>query len=362
MSTAMIREALETVVNGRSLTFEQAAAVMEEIMIGQATPAQIASFVTALRIKGESVEEIAGLATVMQAKATLVEVASPVVDTCGTGGDGSSTFNISTTAAFIVAGAGLKVAKHGNRAMSSQCGSADVLEALGARIELGAEAVAKCVETVGIGFMFAPNFHPAMKYAVAPRREIGIRTVFNILGPLTNPARAKLQVVGAPSEELCEKIACVLHRLGTEHSLVVHGADGMDEISISGRSLVWDVNQRRVSPPYEILPEDFGFMKGSVTQIRGGTARQNAKTLRGILGGEVGVRRNIVIMNAAAALVAGNKASDLREGVCIAEKTVDSGKALDKLDELIKFSQRLSKEQIVARNRESLLSWEKKKC
>jgi len=254
----MIREAIETVVNGRSLTFEQAAAVMEEIMIGETTPAQFAAFVTALRIKGETVDEIAGLASVMQAKAKLVQVTPPVVDTCGTGGDGSSSFNISTTAAFIVAGAGLKVAKHGNRAMSSQCGSADVLETLGVRIELGAEDVAQCLETVGIGFIFAPSFHPAMKYAAAPRREIGIRTVFNILGPLTNPAKAKFQVIGVPSKELGEKIAFVLHRLGTEHSLVVHGIDGMDEISISRKSLVWDVNQHRVLPPYEVSPDDLG--------------------------------------------------------------------------------------------------------
>jgi len=346
----VIREAIETVVNGRSLTFEQAAAIMEEIMIGEATPAQVAALVTALRIKGETVDEIAGLATVMQARATAVEVTSPVVDTCGTGGDGFCSFNISTTAIFVVAGAGLKVAKHGNRAMSSRCGSADVLEALGVRIELGAEAVARCIETVGIGFMFAPNFHPAMKYAAAPRREIGIRTVFNILGPLTNPARAKFQVIGVPSNELGEKIASVLHRLGTEHSLVVHGTDGMDEISISGKSLVWDINQRQVSAPYEVLPEDLGFMKGSVTQIRGGTARQNARILRGILGGEVGIRRNTVIMNAAAALVAGNKASDLKEGACIAEKTIDSGQALAKLDELIEFSHSLSKKQVVTRS------------
>lgn len=344
----MIKEAIETVVNGRSLTFEQAASVMDEIMIGEATPAQFAAIVTALRIKGETVDEIAGLASVMQAKATPVRVTSPVVDTCGTGGDGSSSFNISTTAAFIVAGAGLKVAKHGNRAMSSRCGSADVLEALGVKIDLGAEAVAQCLETIGIGFMFAPNFHPAMKYAAAPRREIGIRTVFNILGPLTNPARAKFQVIGVPSRQLGEKIAAVLHHLGTEHSLVVHGIDGTDEISIGGKSLVWDINQHGVSPPYEVVPEDLGFMKGSVAQIRGGTARQNARILRGILSGEVGVRRNVVIMNAAAALVAGNQASDLKEGVCIAESTIDSGKALDKLDELIELSQRLSKEQAVA--------------
>jgi len=339
----VIKEAIGTVVNGRSLTFEQGAAVMEEIMIGEATPAQFAAFVTALHIKGETVDEIAGLASVMQAKATSVQVTPPVVDTCGTGGDGCCSFNISTTAAFIVAGAGLKVAKHGNRAMSSHCGSADVLEALGVRIELGAEAVAQCLETVGIGFMFAPVFHPAMKYAAAPRREIGIRTVFNILGPLTNPAGARFQVIGVPSKELGEKIAFVLHRLGTEHSLVVHGIDGMDEISISRNSLVWDVNQHRVLPPYEVSPDDFGFMKASITQIKGGTARQNAKILRGILSGEVGARRNIVIMNAAAALVAGNQASDLKEGAFIAEKTLDSGKALAKLDELIKLSRSLNK-------------------
>jgi anthranilate phosphoribosyltransferase len=346
----MIKEAIETVVIGRSLTLEQAASVMEEIMIGEATSAQVAAFVTALRMKGETVDEIAGLATVMHAKATPVRVTSPVIDTCGTGGDGSSTFNISTTAAFIAAGAGLKVAKHGNRAMSSRCGSADVLEALGVKIELEADAVAQCIETAGIGFMFAPKFHPAMKYAAGTRREIGIRTVFNILGPLTNPARARFQVIGVPSRELGEKIASVLHRLGTEHSLVVYGTDGMDEVSISGKSLVWDINQHRASPPYEVLPEDLGFMKASVTQIRGGTARQNARILRGILSGEVGIRRNIVIMNAAAALVAGNKASDLKEGVCIAEKTIDSGEALDKLDELVELSQRLSKEQVVARS------------
>ena len=341
----MIKEAIAKLVLGRSLTFEEAAAVMEEIMIGEATPAQFAAFITALRIRGETVDEIAGLASVMQAKAAPVQVTPPVLDTCGTGGDNSCSFNISTTAAFVAAGAGLKVAKHGNRAMSSHCGSADVLEALGVKIELGAEAVAQCLERVGIGFMFAPIFHPAMKYATAPRREIGIRTVFNILGPLTNPAKAKFQVIGVPSKELGERIASALHRLGTEHSLVVHGIDGMDEISISVKSLVWDVNQHRVLPPYEVSPDDLGFMKASMTQIKGGTARQNAKILRGILSGEVGARRNIVIMNAAAALVAGNRASDLKEGACIAEKIIDSGKALAKLDELIKLSHSLNKEQ-----------------
>ena len=338
----MIKEAIETIVCGRSLSFEEAAEVMEEIMTGQATPAQFGAFVTALRIRGETVDELAGLASVMQAKAIPVQVTPPVVDTCGTGGDVSFTFNISTAAAFVAAGAGLKVAKHGNRAMSSHCGSADVLESLGVKINLRAEAVARCLETVGIGFMFAPIFHPAMKYASAPRREIGIRTVFNILGPLTNPARAEFQVIGVPSKELGEKIAAVLHRLGTNHSMVVHGMDGTDEISISERSLIWDVNQDRVSPPYEVSPLDFGFNKASIAEIKGGTPEDNAKMLRRILSGEKGAKRNIVVMNAAAALAASNRASDLKEGAGIAEEVIDKGKAQTKLEELIKISQRLN--------------------
>jgi len=222
--------------------------------------------------------------------------------------------------------------------MSSQCGSADVLEALGIKIDLGAEAVAQCLERVGIGFMFAPTFHPAMKYAAAPRREIGIRTVFNILGPLTNPAGAEYQVLGVPNEELGGKIASVLHRLGTKHSLVVHGADSMDEISISGGSLVWEVNEYEVSPPYEIYPEDFGFEKASMTEVKGGTPDENAKMLRCILNGERGAKRDIVVMNASAALVAGNRASDLKEGAHIAERVIDNGQAQAKLEELINFS------------------------
>ncbi len=337
----MIREAIDVLVSGRSLTFEQAAGVMEEIMSGEATPAQFAALVTALRIKGETVDEIAGLASVMRAKAIPVVVTPPVVDTCGTGGDGSSTFNISTAAAFVAAGAGLKVAKHGNRVMSSHCGSADVLEALGVKIDLGAEAVAECLETVGIGFMFAPIFHPAMKYATTPRREIGIRTVFNILGPLTNPARAEYQVIGVPGKELGEKIASVLYRLGTKHSLVVHGLNGMDEISISGSSLVWEVNEYRVSPPYEISPSDFGFKEASLAEIKGGTPEENAGMVRQLLSGEKGPRRDVVVMNAAAALVAGNKVPDLKGGIRLAEETIDSGRALEKLNGLVRLSQSL---------------------
>lgn len=311
-------------------------------MSGEATPAQIAALVTALRIKGETVDEITGLASVMRAKAIPVVVTPPVVDTCGTGGDNLSSFNISTAAAFVAAGSGLKVAKHGNRAMTSHCGSADVLEALGVKIDLGAEAVAECLGTVGIGFMFAPIFHPAMRYAATPRREIGIRTIFNILGPLTNPARAEFQVIGVPAAELGNKIALTLHRLGTKHSLVVHGLNGMDEISITGRSLVWEVNESGVSPPYETSPQDFGFNEASLAEIKGGNPDENAQMLRHVLRGDRGARRDVVVMNAAAVLVAGNRASDLREGASIAEEAIDSRRALKKLDGLVRLSQSLS--------------------
>jgi anthranilate phosphoribosyltransferase len=337
----MIKEVIETLVSGRSLNFEQASGAMEEMMSGEATPSQIAAFITALRIKGETVDEIAGLASVMRAKAVPVVVTPPTVDTCGTGGDSSSTFNISTAAAFVAAGAGLKVAKHGNRAMSSRCGSADVLEALGINISLGAGAVAECIEKVGISFIYALVFHPAMKYAAAPRREVGIRTVFNILGPLTNPAGAECQVIGVASEELGGKIASALHRLGTTHSLIVHGTNGLDEISINGKSLVWEISKDKVLPPYEVSPGYFGFREAKLAEIAGGTPDDNARILRRLLAGETGPKRDAVVMNAAAALVAGNRASDLKEGAHIAEEVIDSGQALEKLNRLIKLSQSL---------------------
>ena len=337
----MIKEAINNLVSGNSLDFAPAAEVMTEIMSGEATPAQIAAFVTALRIKGETVDEIAGLASVMRDKAVPVAATPPVIDTCGTGGDNCSSFNISTTAAFIAAGAGLRVAKHGNRAMTSHCGSADVLEALGVKIDLGAGAVAKCLKEVGIGFMFAPIFHPAMKHAAVPRREIGIRTVFNILGPLTNPARAESQVIGVPGEELGHKMAAVLHRLGTKHSLVVHSRDGMDEISLSGRSLVWEIDQDKVVPPYEVSPQYFGFKEADLAEVRGGTPEENAKLLRDILNGAKGPGRDVVVMNAAAAILAGNRTPDLKEGARLAEEVIDSGRAQEKLEGLIKLSQSL---------------------
>ena len=307
-------------------------------MGGEATPVQIASFLTALRMKGETVDEIAGLASVMRNKATPVKVSGPAIDIVGTGGDGSGSFNISTAAAFVAAGAGLKVAKHGNRAATSQCGSADILEALGVKIDLGPGEVAECIEKVGIGFMFAPAYHPAMKYAAPVRREMGIRTVFNILGPLTNPARVEHMVLGVPSEELGKKIAAVLYRLGTKHSLVVHGKDGLDEISISGKSIIWDVTKEKLSPPYEVSPKSFGFEKADIADIKGGTPKENAAALLNILDRKKGVRRNITVMNAAAALIAGNVTTDMKEAARQVEDAIDSGRAKEKLYNLVELS------------------------
>jgi anthranilate phosphoribosyltransferase len=337
----MIKEAIAALVSGRSLAADDAAQVMEEIMQGEATPAQFGAFVTALRLKGETVDEIVGLARTMRARAIPVIADGPVVDTCGTGGDGSHTFNISTTAAFVAAGAGLKVAKHGNRAMSSQCGSADVLEALGVKIDLNAEEVQRCLQEIGIGFMFAPAFHPAMKYAAVPRREIGIRTVFNILGPLTNPAGAKAQVLGVADESLVEKMAQALQNLGCHHALVVHGEDGLDEITISGKTHVCELKGGHIVN-YTISPEDIGLPSASSESLKGGSAKENAELLRNILSGAAGPQRDAVLMNTAAVLLAGDKVETLRRGVELAQKTIDSGHASNKLEQLIKLSQNLS--------------------
>ena len=333
----MIKEAIAQLVSGHSLTMDEASTVMNEIMEGTATPAQFGAFVTALRIKGETVEEIAGLARTMRAKALRVSISEPVVDTCGTGGDGKGTFNISTTAAFVVAACGLKVAKHGNRAMSSQCGSADVLEAMGVKIDLNPQQVQKCLETVGIGFMLAPVFHPAMKYAAAPRKEVGIRTVFNILGPLTNPAGAGAQVLGVPEKSLTEKMATVLKMLDCQHALVVHGEDGLDEITITGKTFVSELKKGAVNN-YEVTPEEMGLTRAKPESLKGGTVKENVDLLRGILSGKKGAQRNIVLMNAAAALLAGDKVTTLEQGIALAEQAIDNGKALRKVEELVKFS------------------------
>ncbi len=336
----MIKEAIQTLVAGKSLTMEQAAQVMEKIMSGEATPAQFGAFVTALRLKGEMVEEIIGFAKTMRAKAIPVVTDGLAVDTCGTGGDGAHTFNISTAAALVAAGAELKVAKHGNRAMSSRCGSADVLEALGVKIDLGAQGVKRCLEEVGIGFLFAPAFHPAMKYATVPRREIGIRTVFNILGPLTNPAGAQAQVVGVADSRVMEKLAVALKGLGSRQALVVHGEDGLDEITITGKTYVCELRDNYIRN-YTISPEDFGFTRASPDSLKGGTADENARLLRGVLAGNAGPRRDVVLMNSAAVLVAGERVATIKEGIALAGEIIDTRQAQAKLEQLIELSQRL---------------------
>ena len=333
----MIRDAIETLVAGRSLSMDQAAAVMREVMDGEATPAQLAAFLTALRIKGETPVEIAGMAAVMRERALRVEVDGPLVDTAGTGGDGKGTFNISTAAAFVAAAAGLKVAKHGNRAASGSCGSADVLEALGVKIELGPEGVKRCIQEVGIGFMFAPTFHPAMRHAAPVRREIGIRTVFNILGPLTNPARADRQLVGIADPSLGEKMAEVLKLLGTRHSLVVHGEDGLDELTLGAHTRVWEVKESEVRS-YRVSPEELGLPRVSTQDIVGGSPEENAGILRRLFQGEDGPAREVVLLNGAAVLMVGGKAQDLTDGIALARDVIDSGAALAKVDALVELT------------------------
>ena len=339
----MIREAIALLVSGKSLTTEQAASVMEEIMRGEATPAQFGALVTALRLKGETVDEIVGLVKTMRANALPVMTDDPTVDTCGTGGDGAHTFNISTAAALVAAGAGLKVAKHGNRAASSQCGSADVLEALGVRIDLNAEQVKRCLEEVGIGFMFAPLFHPAMRHAAAPRREVGIRTVFNILGPLTNPAGARAQVLGVADESLLDKMAEALKRLGSRHALVVHGEDGLDEITITGKTQVCELKDGDIVS-YCVSPEDLGLPRSEPGSLKGSTAEENAALIRRVLSGEPGPQLDTVLMNAAAVLLAGDQVATLKQGVALAREVIARGQALAKLNQLIELSQSLAEE------------------
>ncbi|UCD08673.1 MAG: anthranilate phosphoribosyltransferase [Dehalococcoidales bacterium] len=337
----MIKEAISMLVDGKSMNTEEAAQVMEEIMTGEVTPAQFGAFVTALRLKGETVEEITGLARTMRNHSLKVEITDPVTDVVGTGGDGCNTFNISTTVAFVVAGAGVKIAKHGNRAASSLCGAADVLEALGVKIDLTPEQVKQCLEEVGIGFMFAAAFHPAMKYAGPPRREIGIRTVFNILGPLTNPANAGTYLLGVADSSLVETMAKVLQSLGCKHALVVHGEDGLDEITITANTRVCEVTGSEIKN-YEISPEGLGFTRAGMDSLKGGTSEENAALLKDILRGKHGPQRDIVLMNAAAALVAGRKAFTLKQGVEIATESIDSGKAAAKLDSLVNLTSSFS--------------------
>jgi anthranilate phosphoribosyltransferase len=334
----MIKEAISKVVLKTDLTEAEAEAVMREIMQGEATDAQIAAYITALRIKGETVEEITGSARAMREKAVPIKLdAQYQVDTCGTGGDMAHTFNISTTVAFVVAGTGVTVAKHGNRSVSSKSGSADVLQALGVNIEIPSHRVEECMKEAGIAFLFAPMMHLAMKYAIGPRREIGIRTIFNLLGPLTNPAKVTSQIMGVYAAELTSPLAQALGNLGATHAFVVHGMDGLDEISITGKTKVSEFKDGAVKD-YFIHPEDFGFSPGKPEDLRGGDAKENASITVEVLKGMKGTRREIVLLNAAAGLVASGRASDFKEGIRLAEESIDSGSALKKLEELKAFT------------------------
>jgi anthranilate phosphoribosyltransferase len=336
----LIKEAINMVINHIGLTEPESAECMQEIMEGKTTDAQIGAFLAALRMKGETVEEITGAARIMRQKATAIQAPDKVLDTCGTGGDMSHTFNISTTAALVVAGAGVPVAKHGNRSVSSQSGSADVLEALGIKIDLSPEKVEKCLFETGFGFLFAPLFHPAMKYAIGPRRELGVRTIFNILGPITNPAGAKRQVLGVFAGKLTETLARVLGNLGAIDAMVVHGDDGLDEVSISGTTKVSRYKDNQVDN-FHIEPEDFGIWRNSIERIRGGNKEENAGITLALLQGEKGPKRDIVLMNSALALVIADKTDDFKIAFSIAADSIDSGRALKKLKEVKRVSNAL---------------------
>jgi len=333
-----IREAIDVVVSGDSLAMDDAAAVMRQIMSGEATQGQLGSFLTALRLKGESIEEIAGMATVMREFSLRVNVDGMLVDSVGTGGDGLNTFNISTAAAFVAAGAGLKVAKHGNRAASGTCGSADVLEELGVQVELTPEGVERCIRESGIGFMFAQAFHPSMRHAGPVRREIGIRTVFNILGPLTNPAGAQSMLVGVAFPELGEKMASVLNLLDTHHSIIVHGEGGLDEMTLSGDTSVWEVTVGKVSN-WTLSVADTGLPVTPIEAVKGGDREANAKTMRELLGGAGGPVRDYVLLNSAGVFLVGDLVTNIRDGVQLAAQTLDSGAAKDRLESMIEVSQ-----------------------
>jgi len=333
----MIKAAINLLVSNINLSEVEMAECMSEIMEGKATDAQIGAFLAALRIKGETVEEITGAARIMREKATTIKAPDGVLDTCGTGGDMSHTFNISTTTALVVAGAGIPVAKHGNRSVSSQSGSADVLEALGVKMDLPPEKVEKCLFDTGFGFLFAPLFHPAMRYAIGPRREMGIRTIFNILGPITNPAGAKRQILGVFANGLTDILAMVLGNLGAVDAMVVHGEDGLDEVSISGRTRVSRFKDGKIENFY-IRPEDFGIMRSKIENIRGGSREANAAITLSILSGEEGPRRDIVLINSAVAIVIAGKTGDFKTAFDIATDAVDSGMALKKLEEVKRVS------------------------
>ena len=324
----MIQEAISKLIEKQNLSQEEAEAVMNEIMSGKATDAQIAGFLVALRLKGETIDEITACAKIMREKASKIKPkAKPLIDIVGTGGDKSGTFNISTCAAFVVAGAGIAVAKHGNKSVSSKCGSADVLTALGINIGLEPKKVEQCINEIGFGYMFAPSFHPAMKYAIGPRKELGIRTVFNILGPLTNPAEAPYELMGVFSPSLTEPLAAVLGKLGCRHAFVVHG-NGMDEITVDGATKITEYQEGDIKT-FTIKPTDFGIKTASLNELKGGTPDECAKIIINILNGkEKGAKRDVVLLNAGAAIFIAGKADSIKKGIELAKESVDSGKAL----------------------------------
>jgi anthranilate phosphoribosyltransferase len=333
----VIREAIARTAAGQDLTEEEMIGAVEEMMTGEATPSQVAALLTAIHIKGEAVDEISGMARVMREKSLHVEIDGPLLDTCSTGGGSFDPFNISTAAAFVAAGAGLKVAKHGNRGATSVSGSADVLEALGAKIELSPEQAGACIEKTGFGFLFAQAFHPAMRFVGPTRREIGIRTIFNIVAPLTNPARAAHQLLGVGDPVAAPKLAQVLSRIGTGRCLVVHGDDGLDEVSLSGPTQVYDVYEGSVRH-YQITPEDGGLERAPLAVLKTGTPAENAATMRSVLGGENGPVRDVTLLNASAALLAGGLVGDLREGVAKATEAIDSGAATRVMEAYVSMS------------------------
>ncbi|SNS81575.1 anthranilate phosphoribosyltransferase [Anaerovirgula multivorans] len=335
----MIQYAIDKVIRKQHLTEGEMIEVMSGIMEGKATPSQIGGFLTALRMKGETVEEITGSAKVMRDKALRVDIdRTYAIDTCGTGGDQANTFNISTAVAFVAAAAGVAVVKHGNRSVSSKCGSADLLEHLGVNIDLTPDKVQESVEKLNIGFMFAPNFHQAMKYAVAPRRELGVRTIFNILGPLTNPARVQGQVLGVYDEALTEVMAQVLKGLGADRAMVVHGLDGLDELTITTKTKVSELKDGEIST-YYVDPRRFHLPLASKEEILGGGPEENARIILSILRGERGAKRNMVLVNAGAAIYVGKQANSLEEGIDKAREVIDMGLALEKLNQFIQLSQ-----------------------
>ncbi|MDI6903311.1 MAG: anthranilate phosphoribosyltransferase [Methanocellales archaeon] len=336
----MIKSAISKVIEREDLSEEEARKTMEEMMSGVATDAQIAAFLTGLRTKGEKVEEIVAFAKVMREFCSRIDprVKGTLVDTCGTGGDRIKTFNISTVSAFVAAGAGIPIAKHGNRSVTSKCGSADVLEMCGVNIGLEPKKVEKCIERIGFGFMFAPIFHGAMKYATPVRREIGIRTVFNVLGPLTNPAGARAQVMGVYDPSLTETLANVLKELGTKHAMVVHGLDGLDEISNVGKTKISELCDGNVNT-YIMKPEDIGFLHARYEDVKGGDAEDNAVLMIKLLNGGDGPRGDVILMNSAAAIIVGGRAENFEEGIEIAREAIDSGRAYDILRNLIRATE-----------------------